>query len=149
MTWHFKKEFAEDVSCEDGYTLLELLVVLVIITLIIGIAGPLVLRQFGAAKSNTARIESNRLVTDMEFFRVDVGRFPSETEGLDALLTQPDGLVGWEGPYLPKATQKIDPWGRDYIYTLENDGQRAVVSSLGADGAEGGSGENQDVSSKD
>jgi len=149
MMWHFKKKNIENFKNEDGYTLLELLVVLVIITLIIGIAGPMVLRQFGAAKSDTARIEVNRLVTDLEFFRVDVGRFPTETEGLDALLIQPDGLVGWEGPYMPKASQKIDPWGRDYLYLLENDGQRAVVSSLGADGAEGGEGENLDLSSKD
>lgn len=134
---------------EEGYTLLELLVVLVILTLIIGIAGPVVLRQFGTAKVNTARIEVNRLVTDLEFFRVDTGRFPTQDEGLEALLVQPNNLAGWSGPYLPKASQLNDPWGRAYIYQLAGDGDVVEVSSLGADGAEGGAGENADVSSND
>ncbi|MCJ9430040.1 type II secretion system major pseudopilin GspG [Kordiimonas marina] len=134
---------------EDGYTLLELLVVLVIITLIIGIAGPMVLRQFGKAKSDTARAEVSRLATDLEFFRVDVGRFPTQQEGLNSLLVQPDGVTTWQGPYLPKASQLNDPWGRPYLYTLSADGQTVTVSSLGADGAVGGSGENQDVSNQD
>ena len=140
-----KSRFTND----DGYTLLELLVVLVILTLIIGIAGPMVLRQFGTAKSNTASIEVNRLLTDLEFFRVDVGRFPTEEEGLQSLLTRPEGLDTWQGPYLPKESQLNDPWSRPYLYSLSADGQVATVSSLGADGLAGGSGENADVSSAD
>lgn len=144
---HFKKTILPKANAEDGYTLLELLVVLVILTLIVGIAGPMVLRQFGKAKSDTARIETNRLVTDLEFFRVDVGRFPTEAEGLAALLSQPESSDGWAGPYLAKASQANDPWGRPYIYDLSDDGETVIVSSLGADGAVGGTGENADVSS--
>lgn len=146
---HFKNRYQKVAAEEDGYTLLELLVVLVILTLIIGIAGPTVLRQFGKAKSDTARIEVNRLVTDLEFFRVDVGRFPTEEEGLNALLVRPDGAASWGGPYLPKASQLNDPWGRPYTYDLSDNGQTVKVESLGADGAEGGDAENADISSED
>lgn len=149
MMWHFKQKAASALKKEDGYTLLELLVVLVILTLLVGIAGPMVLRQFGTAKSSTAEIEVNRLLTDLEFFRVDVGRFPTQDEGLEALLVQPDGVEKWQGPYLPKASQLNDPWDRPYVYTLSEDGETAIVSSFGADGAEGGTGENADVSSAD
>jgi len=147
--WLFKKKIRAAVADEEGYTLLELLVVLVILTLIIGLAGPVVLRQFGTAKTNTAKVEVNRLVTDLEFFRVDVGRFPTEEEGLNALLVAPESAEGWAGPYLPKASQLNDPWGREYVYSLEGDGETVEVSSLGLDGAAGGSGENADVSSRD
>ena len=147
--WLFNKRLRTSLKNDEGYTLLELLVVLVILTLIVGIAGPMVLRQFGKAKSDTARIEVNRLVTDLEFFRVDVGRFPTSEEGLNALLVAPESASGWAGPYLPKASQLVDPWGRDYLYTLSESGEVAVVRSLGADGTEGGSGENVDVSSAD
>lgn len=145
--WHYKTKLVKAANKDEGYTLLELLVVLVILTLIVGIAGPMVLRQFGKAKSDTARIEVNRLVTDLEFFRVDVGRFPTEAEGLSALLSQPADAAGWSGPYLPKASQTLDPWGNAYIYDLSDDGQGVEVSSLGADGAAGGTGENADISS--
>ncbi len=147
MMWHFKKRAKRALGDESGYTLLELLVVLVILTLIVGIAGPVVLRQFGKAKADTARIEVNRLVTDLEFFRVDVGRFPTDAEGLSGLLSQPADAAGWSGPYLPKASQAVDPWGNAYIYDVSDDGQSVVVSSLGADGAAGGTGENADISS--
>jgi general secretion pathway protein G len=136
---------------EEGYTLLELLVVLVIITLLIGIAGPQVLRQFSKAKSDTARIEVNRLLTNVEFFQVDVGRFPTEAEGLNALLAAPDGAIGWSGPYVSKSSQLVDPWDNPYEYRVITDtaGRLAAeVVSLGADGAAGGDGENRDVSSQ-
>lgn len=146
---HSKEKIVNHLGRDEGYTLLELLVVLVIVTLIIGIAGPVVLRQFGTAKTSTARVEVNRLVNSLEFFNVDTQRFPTQEEGLQALLTAPDGLVNWNGPYLPKASQLIDPWGREYVYSLAADGATVIVSTLGADGAEGGSGENEDVSSQD
>lgn len=149
MMWHFRRIVMRGIKKDEGYTLLELLVVLVILTLIIGIAGPVVLRQFGTAKTSTARVEVNRLVTDLEFFRVDTGRFPTQEEGLQALLQAPDGLDSWSGPYLPKASQLNDPWGREYVYTLSADGETVIVSTLGADGAQGGEGENADVSSQD
>ncbi len=136
--------------CDDkGYTLLELLVVLVILTLIIGIAGPMVLRQFGTAKSNTASVEVNRLMTNLQFYKVDVGSFPTDEQGLDALLSSPDGENTWQGPYVGKESQLYDPWGNKYLYRSSSDGDTAEVYSLGADGVEGGDGEDADISSND
>ncbi len=136
--------------CDDeGYTLLELLVVLVILTLIIGIAGPMVLRQFGTAKTNTANVEVNRLMTNLQFYKVDVGSFPSDELGLDALLNRPDGENTWQGPYVGKESQLFDPWGNKYLYRSSNDGDTAEVYSLGADGVEGGDDEDADISSND
>ena len=132
---------------EEGFTMLEVLVVLVILTALVGLAGPAVLNQFGRAKAETARIEVNRLVTELEMFRVDVGRFPTQEEGLNALLNAPDGLGNWQGPYITKASQIIDPWGNPYVYNLVNEGQGVEVRSMGADGADEGIGENQDISS--
>ena len=149
MMWHFKKLKKRELSDDSGYTLLELLVVLVILSLIIGLAGPAVLRQFSTAKSKTASIEVNRLATNLEFFRVDMGRFPSQDEGLGALYSLSENAENWNGPYIPKLSQLQDPWGNDYIYTLSEDGETIEVSSLGADGVENGTGEDADVSSLD
>ena len=147
--WHFKKIYREKLADDRGLTLLELLVVLVILSLIIGLAGPTILRQFGTAKTRTAGIEVNRLVTNLEFFRVDMGRFPTEQEGLNVLFTPPENATGWNGPYIQKLSQLQDPWGNDYLYTLSEDGEVVEVSTLGADGAENGTGEDADVSSLD
>lgn len=146
---HSKLKTNEKLSGEAGFTLLEMLVVLVVVSLIIGLAAPAILQQFGSAKTRTAGIEVNRLVNNLEIYRVDVGRFPTEEEGLTALLTAPAGAADWNGPYIQKASQLIDPWGNAYIYVLSADGRNAEVRSLGADGAEAGTGEDVDVSSLD
>lgn len=141
--WHFKKNITNAVESEEGYTLLELLVVLVILVLLVGVGAPQVLNQLGKAKSDTARIEAQRLITDLEFFRVDMGRFPTSDEGLSALWSS-TGVTGtWGGPY-SKASFGTDPWGNSYSYSIAGD--TVTVSSLGADGATGGSGEDADIS---
>lgn len=143
MMLQFRKYIKSASSKEDGYTLLELLVVLVILTLIVGIAGPQVIRQFGKAKSDTARVEMNRLITELEFFRVDVGRFPSSEEGLSALLSQPASAPGWAGPYVSRTSQTQDPWGNNYVYTITGD--NPTLQTLGANGVSGGTGEDLDI----
>lgn len=145
----YKKTYKEALSEDSGLTLLELLVVLVILSLIIGLAGPTILRQFGTAKSRTASIEVNRLVTNLEFFRVDMGRFPTDQEGLAVLFTPPENATGWNGPYVQKLSQLQDPWGNEYLYVVSQDGETVEVRSLGADGTENGTGEDADVSSRD
>lgn len=133
--WHFKKKANEILENEDGYTLLELLVVLVIITLIVGLVAPGILEQFGSSKEKTAEIEARRLITDLEFFFVDVGRFPTGEEGLGA-LTSGEGIDGWSGPYVSQNTTLEDPWGNAYNYT--NNGTTITISSNGIDGTAGG-----------
>ena len=147
MMSHFRKILKNIAEKEEGYTLLELLVVLVILTLIIGIAGPAVLRQLGSAKSKTAAVEVNRLITNLEFFRVDTGRWPTSEEGL-AILTSSasEGVTGFSGPYISSNASLNDPWGNPYGYVVNGD--TVTITSFGADGAEGSAsgGEDADVS---
>jgi general secretion pathway protein G len=127
-----------------GFTLIELLVVLAILALLAGLVGPRVLSQLGGAKSKTATVQIADLEKALELFKLDVGRFPTSEEGLNALVAQPPSAsVGWAGPYL-KGSVPADPWGRAYQYRLNADGSVEIVS-LGADGTAGGEGENADL----
>jgi general secretion pathway protein G len=126
-----------------GFTLVELLVVLAILTLLAGLVGPRVLGQLGGAKSKTAAVQIADLDKALELFKLDVGRFPTTEEGLGALLQRPPSVAsGWAGPYL-KGSLPNDPWGKPYRYQLANGAVQIV--SLGADGAPGGEGENADI----
>ncbi|CCQ73349.1 type II secretion system major pseudopilin GspG [Magnetospira sp. QH-2] len=129
---------------DDGFTLMELLVVLVILGLLAGLAGPRVLNYLASAKSDTAAVQIARLSSAVDLFLLDVGRPPNGEEGLQALVKQPAGLGRWNGPYLAKAALPADPWGNAYRYRLE-EGGRYVIVSLGADNAEGGEDENRDI----
>ena len=127
-----------------GFTLVELLVVLAILTLLAGLVGPRVLGQLGGAKSKTAAVQIADIDKALELYKLDVGRFPSTEEGLQALVQKPATVsAGWSGPYL-KGTLPADPWGKPYRYQLAANGVVEIVS-LGADGAPGGEGENADV----
>lgn len=128
----------------SGFTLIELLVVLVILTLLAGLVGPKVLDQLGGAKSKTARLQISEIEQSLDLFKLDVGRYPNDAEGLRALADRPATASGWNGPYLKKGLPS-DPWGAAYQY--KNPGRNGApdVFSLGADAKPGGDGENSDI----
>ena len=131
---------------EAGFTLVELLVVLVILVLLASIIGPRVIGYLGSSRAKTAHIQIESLVTAMELFHIDVGRYPTSTEGLTALVKSPGNIPGWNGPYLTKGGVPQDPWGRPYLYQAGQNGTSFEIKTLGADGKEGGTDENADVS---
>jgi general secretion pathway protein G len=130
-----------------GFTLLELLVVLAILGLLAAIVGPQVLRFLSGAKSQTAQVQVRNVAAAMDLFQLDNGRYPTTEEGLRALVNQPPNAPSWNGPYLPRPEALNDPWGHAYLYRVPGkDGKPYDVYTLGADNAEGGSGENKDIS---
>jgi general secretion pathway protein G len=130
---------------QDGFTLVELLVVLVILVLLASIIGPRVIGYLGSSRSKTAQIQIESLVTSLELYHVDVGNYPSTADGLDALIKPPAKAKGWNGPYVTKAAIPSDPWGQPYKY--QQPGKKSVFDlySLGRDGKEGGSDEDADI----
>jgi len=132
---------------ERGYSLLELLVALAILSLIIAIAAPRLIGYFEASKAKTAKIQIANLSTAMDLYYLSNGSYPSEQQGLKALVEKPEGAAAWDGPYLNKADGIIDPWGRPYEYKQPGVHGKFDISSLGADGKEGGTGENTDLGS--
>jgi general secretion pathway protein G len=131
---------------QTGLTLLEVMVVLAIIALVAGLATPKLMESFGRAKSRTASLQMENLKGAVQLFYIDVGRYPTEAEGLDALLTVPSGLDGWRGPYLDGATAINDPWERRYVYSAPGAVQPFELLSYGRDGKAGGSNEDSDIS---
>lgn len=127
-----------------GFTLVELLVVLAILGLLAGLVGPRVIGQLGGAKSKSAAVQIADLEAAIDLFRVDVGRYPTEQEGLDALVVKPQTASTWNGPYLRKGLPK-DPWGNPYRYRFPGQHADYDVFSFGADDAPGGEGENADI----
>ena len=127
-----------------GFTLLELLVVMVIIGLLAGLVGPRYFAQVGKSQSKTARAQIEALDQALEQYRIDVGRFPSSAEGLQALTAAPAGEAAWAGPYLKKAVPK-DPWGRPFLYQEPGSHGELDLVSYGKDGKPGGAGDNIDV----
>ncbi|MFZ1327261.1 MAG: type II secretion system major pseudopilin GspG [Candidatus Contendobacter sp.] len=128
-----------------GFTLIELLVVLVILGLLAGLVGPQVMRYLGGANTKTAKLQIEQFGSALDGFRLEIGRYPSSAEGLSALIVQPSGVNRWNGPYLKKSVVPKDPWGNDYQYRSPGQHGAYDLYSLGADNAEGGEGENQDV----
>lgn len=134
---------------EAGFTLVELLVVLVILVLIASIVGPRVINYLGSSRTKVAGAQIESFVTALELFRIDVGHYPTSAEGLDALVNPSGNIPGWMGPYLAKPELPADPWGRPYLYETGGGNGAAVfrIKSYGGDGKEGGTGEDADISS--
>ncbi len=124
---------------------MELLVVLAIIALIATFAVPMYLNHLSRSRVKTAGIQIGQLESILEFYRLDVGRFPSEAEGMEALLTAPAGVERWKGPYLKNRAALTDPWGEHYVYRSPGERGEYDLYSLGADRKEGGDDEDKDI----
>lgn len=131
---------------ERGITLIELLVVMVIIAMFATIVGQRLFRNVEKARQTTAKAQISEFESMLDLFRLDVGRYPTNEEGLQALRVRPSGLEKWDGPYLKKDLP-LDPWGRPYVYRYPGQHGDFDILSLGADGQEGGESENADVAS--
>jgi len=128
-----------------GFTLLELLVVMVIIGLLAGFVAPRYFEQVDKSRVKAAHAQIDALDKALEQFRLDVGRLPTTEEGLAALNTAPNGLANWGGPYLKKAVP-LDPWGHPYIYAQPGTHQNDFdLLSYGRDGQAGGAGNDADI----
>jgi general secretion pathway protein G len=132
-------------TARSGMTILEVLVVLTIIALIAAVIGPRLIGYLGRAKSETASLQLSQLRNSVQLFYIDLGRYPTKSEGLTALVQAPADGAAWKGPYLENAAALKDPWGRDYIYTEATGDTVPVIASLGRDGAKGGTGEDADL----
>jgi general secretion pathway protein G len=134
-----------DRNREGGFTLVEMLVVLAIIGLVTATIAPRVIQYLGRAKTDTAKNEIQNIAIAMDLFRLDVGRYPTEQEGLRALVDKPMTVASWTGPYLAKKAVPADPWGRPYVYRTPGQHGNYDLFTLGADNSPGGNGEGQDV----
>lgn len=130
---------------QRGFTLLELLVVLVILGLLASLVGPQVLKQVGGSKSKAAALQIEEFGTALDLFHLEVGRYPSSQEGLEALIQKPGNARFWNGPYLKKKVIRQDPWGNGYSYRSPGENGDYDLYSLGADNRDGGEGEDADV----
>ena len=133
-------------AASPGFTLIELLVVLTIISLILGLVGPRVLNYLGESRHKTAKLQIESFGSALDLFYLDAGRYPTSSEGLDALVQRPAGVPVWNGPYVKGGRVPADPWGNPYIYRSPSDRAPYEIISLGSDGREGGTGTAEDVS---
>ena len=133
-------------SRERGFTLIELIVVLVILGLLATVVGPQVMKRLAQGKAEIAKIQIAQLDGALGLFRFDVGRYPTSGEGLEA-LARDSGIQNWSGPYLQKTTIPKDPWGRDYEYRSPGQHGDYDLWSHGADGTSGGEDDSADVTS--
>jgi general secretion pathway protein G len=127
-----------------GFTLLELLVVIVIIGLLAGYVAPRYFSQVGKSEIQVAKAQIESIEKALDQFRLDVRRYPTPEEGLDALVAKPASAANWSGPYLKKAVP-ADPWGRPYVYRTPGEKSEFQLISLGRDGKPGGTGEDADL----
>ena len=131
---------------QQGFTLVEMLVVITIIGLIMGLIGPRVLNYLSESKVKAAKIQLQSFASALDLFYLDAGRFPSAAEGLAALVQRTPGVAAWNGPYLKGGSVPSDPWSHAYLYRAPGDHGPYDIVSYGSDGQEGGSGVAADIS---
>jgi general secretion pathway protein G len=144
---HWSRNLGHETSAAGvrGFTLLELMVVLLILAMLASIAAPQVMKHLAKAKSETARIQVDALTASVNYFHLDTGRYPTDQEGLKVLVDPPTNEPKWDGPYLQKKDSLLDPWGRPYLYKHPGQHHEVDVYTLGSDGKEGGEGEARDI----
>ncbi len=146
MKFEKKPILDEQVAKQEGFSMIEIMIVIVIMAGIAAIIGPTLFSRLDQAKIDQAKIQMKSLVSAMDFYHLDNAEFPSSDQGLDALMNKPSvGEIpsNWRGPYLRSSAVPKDPWNHDYFY--QSDGNTVVIKSLGADGQEGGEGINSDI----
>lgn len=131
---------------QTGFTLMELLLVLVIVGLLAAVVGPTMYQRIKPAKETAVREQIENFGTALDIFLVDMGRYPTTQEGLKVLRAKPDGSEKWNGPYLKKEIPN-DPWGNPYVYRAPGRSGGYEIISYSEDGREGGEGDNADINS--
>jgi general secretion pathway protein G len=139
----FKQHYRMNINDQRGFTLVELLLVLVILALIAGLVLPGIIGKAESAKAKAASSQISRISMSVESFYLDTGYTPSS---LEDLVNQPSGVTGWNGPYIKNSLLK-DPWGQAYKYTVPGEHGDFDIESFGADRQKGGEGKNADISS--
>ena len=129
---------------ERGFTLIEMLIVMVILGLLAALVGPRMFGKVGKSRQNAAKVQIALFETALDTYRLDTSKYPTTDEGLQALRVKPSGVERWDGPYLPKNVP-LDPWGHPYQYRSPGEHGDYDIVSLGADGNPGGEGEDEDV----
>jgi general secretion pathway protein G len=142
-----ENELAERRRHQAGFTLIELVIVMAIIAMLAALIGPRLIGQLGESRVKSTKAQVEMLSTALDSFRIDNRRYPTQQEGLKALIEKPDGINTWAGPYLSKRQLPKDGWGNDYLYQVPpaRGGLDYDLFSLGADGQPGGQGENADI----
>jgi general secretion pathway protein G len=129
----------------SGITLLEVMVSLAIIAMVAALVAPRVIGSFGRAKSQTAQVQLANVKGALQLYYLDIGQYPAETEGLNNLLEKPDGIAGWDGPYVESLDELKDPWGRMILYAFPVQDGGFDLSTYGRDGQPGGTKEDKDL----
>ncbi|MFO0793320.1 MAG: type II secretion system major pseudopilin GspG [Candidatus Brocadiaceae bacterium] len=128
-----------------GFTLLELLIVMIIIGLLAALIGPKMIGRVGESRQTVAKQQIEGFSSALEMYKLDTTKYPTQEQGLEALVTAPQGTSNWKGPYLKKKFVPKDPWGNNYLYIYPGEHGDYDIVSNGADGNSGGEGENRDV----
>lgn len=139
-----KKMKKKRTRTQNGFSLIELLIVMVIIGLLASLVGPKMFGKVGKSKQKSAKAQIALFETALDLYRLDMGKYPETDQGLTVLRIRPDDSEKWDGPYLPKEIP-MDPWGTPYHYESPSENGDYEIVSYGADGTEGGEGEDQDI----